>query len=380
MRLAVFCPYYPPHNGGLESHAAEFNAHLAPLVERIVVFTPRLPHQAAPKEVTGNLTILRFPAIEIIANFPFPKFWTQEYRSLYRELTAVEPDIVLSRTRFFITSIMARQFARGRRLKWFHIEHGSDYVQLNSRWKSAIARLYDETLGRLVFRSSTANIAISEAAATFIGKFDRRSVTVIHRGMEIAELLAIKPNRAIAKKYSGKIRLAFVGRLFDGKGVLDLLTALKPLKRHDWVCFIIGDGPQRPILEEKSRQLGLDGQVIFFGNQPRSDAVAILKTADIFINPSYTEGLPTSVVEAAIAGCAVIATDVGGTREIFTDQQEGLLIQPRRPKGITRALNKLMNDRELSKRLGQAIHTRVINHFDWQRSIQHYLECFTKTR
>lgn len=271
---------------------------------------------------------------------------------------------------------MALLFAKRRRLTWFHIEHGSDFVQLNSWWKSAVARLYDLTFGRLVFRSSSQNIAISVAAAEFIKKFDPRATPIIHRGVEVAEILAVKPDHATAKRYQGKTILAFVGRLFDGKGVLDLLSALPKLKNPNWVCFIIGDGPQRATLEQEVARLKLTKQVIFWGNKPRLEAIALLKTASIFINPSYTEGLPTSVVEAALAGCAIVATDVGGTNEIITNNQDGLLIAPKQPNQIVAALDRLMNNPSEQKQFAKKAETRCSAHFDWNRSIEQYLKVF----
>lgn len=88
----------------------------------------------------------------------------------------------------------------------------------------------------------------------------------------------------------------------------DLLLALAKLKSNHWRCLIVGDG-QKSKLEDISRELGIQHQVDFFGNQSFEKAMGILKACDIIVNPSYTEGIPTSIIEAALCRKAIIATD-----------------------------------------------------------------------
>ena len=98
------------------------------------------------------------------------------------------PDIIVSRTRFFLTSLLALLYVKIKKKKLIHIEHGSDYVQLSSQFKTNIAKIYDWTFGLLVFRFSNQNIAISQAVKKFILKFDQRSMPVIYRGLETKEI------------------------------------------------------------------------------------------------------------------------------------------------------------------------------------------------
>ena len=74
MKILEFCPYYPPHIGGLENHADEFNKYLSQKGMDITVFTPRLPKDASEFETRyQDVKIICFPAFEIISNYPLPK-------------------------------------------------------------------------------------------------------------------------------------------------------------------------------------------------------------------------------------------------------------------------------------------------------------------
>lgn len=380
MKILVFCPYYPPHIGGLESHADEFNKYLSRRRTDITVFTPCLPKTAPEKETRyNNVKIIRFPAFEIINNYPLPKFWTIKYRRLREEIKKENFDIVISRTRFFFTSLMAFFYAKMNKVRWIHIEHGSDFVKSGGKLSVLVARIYDYTLGRLILRKADKVIANSNASAAFCKKLEKNvSCEVIYRGMEIEKILAAPADDELKRKYSDKIIITFLGRLFDGKGVADLLAALAKIKNDDYICFIIGDGPEKKRLENLADKIQLEKKIIFFGYKKFDDYIKILKISDIFVNPSYTEGLPTTVAEAALCQNAIIATNVGGTPEIITDRESGFLIDPKDATALKDKLDILMGNGELRKWLAKNAHEEVRNKFGWDKSIEKYLNIFSK--
>ena len=145
----------------------------------------------------------------------------------------------------------------------------------------------------------------------------------------------------MARRENQKVRIAFVGRLVSLKGVDLLLNALSKIETP-FDCRIVGDGEERENLEELSRQLGLFDSEIrsveFLGAKSREEVLSeILPSTDVFVNPSYQEGLPTTVIEALLAGCAVVATDVGGTREI-SELDDLVLSEPGNADALSSAL------------------------------------------
>jgi glycosyltransferase involved in cell wall biosynthesis len=380
MKLLIFCPYYPPHIGGLESHADEFNKHLSAKGASITVFTPRLPIDAPEEETKhSNVQVIRFPAFEIIYNYPIPKFWNPKFWRLFIPLFKKKYDIVISRTRFFNTSLWALLYAKLTRTKWVHIEHGSDYVKLDSKWKSTIAKWYDHIFGRLVLRWSDMNIANSQASAKFVQLFCHDKVCeVIYRGVDIEKILATKPDVSIRQRYPDKTIIAYLGRLIDGKGVQDVIRAVGQMENDTIVFFIVGEGGYRMTLEKLTQKLGIEDKVVFWGHKNIDEAIAILKTADICINPSYTEGLPTSVIEAALCQKAIIATNVGGTPEIIEDDKSGFLIPPKDIATLIAKIDTLEAAQQLRHEFGQAAFRSVHDKFNWNCSSARYWDLFHK--
>lgn len=376
--ILVFSPFYPPHTGGLESHSDEFNKHLSAAGISITVFTPRLPKSAPEHETlhTG-VRIIRFPAFELLHNYPVPKFWRRDFWRLWHTLPEQHFDIIISRTRFFFPSIMALWYAHRNNIPLLHIEHGSDFAQFNGTLKTALGKLYDLTIGRIILLSADAIVGNSQASLQFVQQLSGRiDGEVIYRGANAKAIGTIEPNLEVQKKYSGKIRIAFIGRLIDGKGVHDLILSLAQLKRNDIVTFIIGDGPEESRLKHLVAEHALEDQVVFFGNLPFTSAISILKVADIVVNPSYTEGLPTSVTEAALCQKAIIATDVGGTHEIISGKDDGYLIELKNRERLAATLIDLIDQPEKRHLFGRNAYKKVVKKFDWEVSIKKFQEIF----
>lgn len=375
-KVLIFCPYYPPHIGGLESHADEFNKYLSEEGYKIVVFTPRLPKNASKLEEKYNrVKIIRFPALEIIPNFPLPCFWRSDFWLVWKKAIKTKPDWVISRTRFFLTSIMAGFYAKTKKVKWMHIEHGSDFVQLSNKLYSLVAKIYDYTFGYLVLRFADKAVANSEASAEFCRKiYSKRKYEVIRRGVEIDQIKKIKPNEEIYAQYKNKFKILFIGRLIDGKGVTDLIEAVSDIANDKWVLFIVGDGPQREILIKLVKKFKIENKVVFFGQKTKIESIGIMKVADLVINPSYTEGLPTSMIEAAICGKPVIATNVGGTNEIVKDKITGFLIKPKDVKNLRKLIIKMIDNVSYYTKMGDVAKSLVAKNFSWKNSIKKYIK------
>lgn len=377
MNMLVFSPYYPPHIGGLESHADEFNTHLSKHGVAISVFTPRLPHDAPEEERRhNNVSIYRFPAFEPIHNYPVPKFWLPKFWKLLRKATSPRPDILISRTRFFSTSLFALLFSKIKHTPLVHIEHGSDHAKFNGRFKTLLGKCYDFTFGRLVLRSADNVVANSLASAVFVKKLSGKICTVIYRGVEIDTILTITPDKNFLEKKNGRVAIGFIGRLIDGKGVADLLVALSRLHKKDFIGILIGDGPEREKLKQSTKKFNLQEKLFFLGHRTHAESIALLKTCDIVVNPSYTEGLPTSVIEAALCKRAVVATDVGGTPEIITGNGDGFLVPAGDIEKLREKLEYLINHPEIREQFGEQAFLAIKNKFSWNTSTEKYLHVF----
>jgi glycosyltransferase involved in cell wall biosynthesis len=360
----------------LEGYVSDLNDALADSgeVERITVLTPRLPQHGAAVEQRGErYIVLRYPAFELIPNFPVPKLWRPQLWRLLRSADPAAHDVFVSHTRFFLTSALALLCARVVHRPLLHVEHGSDFVQLSGRVQRAGARAYDLLLGRLLLRRADRVVVISQAAADFVRDLAGRDAAVIYRGMRSERLDAATADEQVLERAAGRPVVAFVGRLIDGKGVPDLVRAFAGVREQALLC-VVGDGPRRGELEKLVRDLGVADRVAFLGYLAEDRAWSVIQACDILVNPSYTEGLPTSVLEAALMAKAVLATDVGGTSEIVTDGAGAFLVAPRHVEVLRSRLEQLLADPALRRRMGENARTEAVGRFDWQASAARFLE------
>ena len=136
---------------------------------------------------------------------------------------------------------------------------------------------------------------------------------------------------------------------------------------------MVGDGPDRDLLEREARARGLEHAVHFLGH--RDDARAYLPGLDVYVNCSISEGISLTILEAMAAGVPVVATSVGGTPEIVTDQV-GRLVPARDPSALADALAVLADAPALRATLGRAARARVAEHFTIEAMTARYLAMY----
>jgi glycosyltransferase involved in cell wall biosynthesis len=133
---------------------------------------------------------------------------------------------------------------------------------------------------------------------------------------------------------------------------------------------VIGDGPQRPMLEHEAARLGLNGHVIFAGELEGSLRNAVLHLSRVVVLPSLSEGLPVTILEAMALAKPIVTTNVGGNREAVVDGVNGLLVPPRDPEALASAVHRLVSDEALAARLGQAGRRRFEACFSLHQMLQ----------
>jgi glycosyltransferase involved in cell wall biosynthesis len=135
-----------------------------------------------------------------------------------------------------------------------------------------------------------------------------------------------------------------------------------------------GDGEERKRLEEQTRALGIQQRVRFLGN--RSDVPELLACCDLFVLPSLNEGLPLALLEAMAAGKPVIATAIGGTKEVVTNGSTGLLVPPANSRDLAVAIRLLLSDRALADRMGAAGRQHVSAHFSSDAMVEQTIRVY----
>jgi len=212
-------------------------------------------------------------------------------------------------------------------------------------------------------------IAISEGVRDVLltaGVTSER-ISVIHSGIAADTLLqavqGTDPRREFGWEQPKLLALT-VAALTDHKGhryLLDALATVIP-NHPELLVLFVGDGELRPQLERQAQAAGIGGRLRFTGF--RHDVPDLLAAADVFILPSHLEGLCTSLLDAMAFALPVVATAVGGIPEAVADGVTGILVPPRDPSALARAIEQLLTDPELRKNYGQAGRERVRQMFD----------------
>jgi glycosyltransferase involved in cell wall biosynthesis len=156
----------------------------------------------------------------------------------------------------------------------------------------------------------------------------------------------------------------FLGWLHRDKGVLDLLHAMPEVLRSvpDATFVLAGSGDVDTVMS-LARSLGVEQAVRLPGWVDGAEKSNLLREADVFVLPSYYEGLPLGVLEAMACGVPVVATAVGGIPDVIDDRTNGLLVDPGEPEGLARAIVAMLTDDALRARLRSAAHRDVRKRF-----------------
>ena len=228
--------------------------------------------------------------------------------------------------------------------------HGPGIFMAPARWR------LDEKIRRARFVACISHFARAQAML-LSGQEDWDKLHIVHCGVD--------PARYRAPAEPPQKRLLFVGRLAAVKGVPVLFEALAALReRHpDLRLTLVGDGPERGALEDAARNLWLQEHTAFLGYLSQEQVAEQLAHHDIFVLPSFGEGVPVVLMEAMAARLPVIATAVGGVGELV-DPGCGLLVPPGDAAALAEAIDALLSDPERGRALGEAGAAKVAAHFD----------------
>jgi glycosyltransferase involved in cell wall biosynthesis len=174
------------------------------------------------------------------------------------------------------------------------------------------------------------------------------------------------------------LQLLWIGRMSEEKGLIDLLKGMKMIIRDfpKVSLILVGDGPLRRELEEKSRFLKIQDYIHFVGERPHGEIREFLRGSSLFVLPSLSEGLPTVLLEAMAFEKAVVATRVGGIPEIVQERKTGLLVPPSSPELLAKAVIHLLGNDRMRTQFGREGKQYVEVHFTWEKSAREIVKIY----
>jgi glycosyltransferase involved in cell wall biosynthesis len=226
-------------------------------------------------------------------------------------------------------------------------------------------------------------LAVSEFLRRFYldAGFDPATLDVAHLGVAVADFAG---REKTATEAGGLLRLLYVGSLWEGKGLATALRALGRLHRDGlaaWHLDVCGSGTQgfQAHLDRIVAEEGLGGRVTFHGFVDRAVVRDFCRSHDVLVFPSeWDEPFAAVPLEGMSAGMAVVATTAGGTSEAITDGATGLLVAPKDPEAMARALRRLVDDPGLRLRLGAAAARVAGERFSLERYADRLESCYAQ--
>jgi glycosyltransferase involved in cell wall biosynthesis len=231
--------------------------------------------------------------------------------------------------------VAARAALSGSQLPFLLSVHGTD-VRLLEKLP------FGNSLARRVLKRVQLTLPVSSYLDDKLAKLGGRLLPRTVLSMPASGIFLAPPRKRLIPS------VAAVGNLTHQKRFDLLIKALGILHRkgYHFELILVGEGPERKKLEELAKREGIAERVEFLGKLPHYRLPEVLKRAGVMVLPSVGEGFGLALVEAQLAGLAVVGTDAGGQREIIQHQKTGILTKPDDPAALAQAIKELYSNKE----------------------------------
>ena len=239
-----------------------------------------------------------------------------------------------------------------------------------------------QLLHLLTIKLSHHTIAVSEQTKNqIVSGHNNKKIIVIKNGIDKINFIDKNTAREkITEKLPADLELGnrpwlgTISELHKNKGLKYIIEAIHRLETESDcpenlpILIIIGDGEKREKLQERINRYNLENTIFLVGRI--DEAEKYLKAFDIFTLTSITEALPYVLLEAGQAGLPIVASSVGGIPEIIDDMENGILVRPKEPEEIQKALNFLLSNPEKMSILSQNIHKKILTEFNKETMVK----------
>lgn len=380
--IAIFSAFYPPNLGGIEQYTVNLARTLESSGTHVVVVTNDSFDLGVHEVQEDGVEVYRLPCrVYAGRRFPVPRR-NATFRAAWAELEALDLAGVLVNARFYFHTLLGCELAHSHGLTPVVLEHGSAYLGFGNPRIDWAVQLWEHGITALVKRQDPAFYAVSQMGVDWIRTFGIEGQGTLHNAVDAAAFRASSSGRDFRAELGlgpDALVAAFTGRLLVDKGtnvLLDVARAMREAGR-DVRILVAGDGPERESMER-----ACPDNLHLLGRLGREDVAALLQCADVFLFPSfYPEGMPTSILEAAVCGLPTIGTDVGGVREIMPDDTYGWVLPvPPDPAEVARILAWCDHNRNDLASMGERCRARVEREFSWEQTAADVRDAFARAR
>lgn len=364
MKLIIVSSNYEPVVGGAERQAKTLAETACLFGVKVIILTQPQPNMPVEETINGVRIVRRLNTVAL------GPIWGVSYiYSTYKWLNnLIDKNTVIHNQTAYLHSLPSVQLARSHKIpsviRYACAGEIGDMARLNaSGWRKLLLRSIKQADRHIVLSQQICEELIDSGVP---------EETILYRPNGVDTKLFTPKYFDTEFKSDTVFRLLFVGRLCEQKGLSYLFKALANLEDKNWRLDIYGYGPLEDDLKQLVRSLSLEPKVLFHGvsnNMPW-----VYRNADLFVLPSLYEGMPNVVLEAMASGLPVIASDIGGNRELMESWAKEWLVTAESVSALTTVLTKALSNKEHLKILGQKAREMAESHYDYHQLTQLYLD------
>lgn len=366
--------WHPSSTGGVQSHVRYLALWLAKRGLEVSIISRRIGFRDVD-------TLPSVPSFTVDSVIPLESLIIPPNVSSIKEtLLRGKFDLIHSHHIFTLLPLMSLKYAHDLGVSRVITNHTLFFFYDSSIW-STLSYL---TPARYYLRYAQAVISVSQEARKFVENLVGRDARFRH---------VVIPNGVDTEKYSPperepeENRIVFVGRLVHRKGVHVLINAAPLIMREikDLEIVIVGEGYMKTVANVLSRILKVSDRVKLVGWLSESEKIRILRSAKIVVVPSlYNECFGITAIEAMATGRPVIATSVGGLKEVVEERKTGLLVPPGSARELAEAVVTLLQDEALRREMGRRAREVAEERYSWsivsEQIVRVYEEVLSESR
>jgi glycosyltransferase involved in cell wall biosynthesis len=368
-RILLCSDYLPPSAGGVEQVVQKLALHLVDEGFEVGIFTLNDGSRDFDLQNIPEISFYMSSAIDLTDTIGLQSMFSvsavREFKKVLRDFS---PDIVHAHNRFFYTSALAALHSVRADYKLVTTIHLGG-IEMISGVGGAAAKTFEQTVSRFVISESDHVICVSAAAESISQSLGAKQSTVVRNAVDVEKFSPVSTD--------GK-SLLYIGRLVHNNGIQDLLSALpEVLEVHpDTKVHIVGSGPMEENVREKIRAEGLSNSVTVYDYV--EDITEMYDAASVFCRPSYSEGLPLTMLEAMASGVPPVVTAIAGVPEVVTNRETGILLEPGKPDEIEQAITELFNDATLRDKLSKNVREYIVGNHTWEQRTEKVIHVYSQ--
>jgi len=362
--------YLPPSDGGVEHVVDQLARRLAARGLSVGVFSLAEPGEAIDLSEHPEIELLTARRIDLTDYIGLQSSISPAaLRAFKHVLDSYEPDIVHVHNRFFFSSFLGLLYAPVYGYALVTSLHLGSLDHLDGAGSLA-ASAFQSTFSKQLVGRSDALICVSSAVAevaTDLGGDPTR--------------LHVLPNAVDCDRFAVQTpefdkTLLYIGRLVTNNGPQDLVTAIPDiLSAHpEATVHMVGSGTLQAELEAEIESRGIDESVTMHGYV--EDITALYAEADVFCRPSYSEGLPLTLLESMATDTVPVVTPIAGSAEIVEDGTNGRLVGVGQPKEIASTVTELFDSPDRLTTMASTARSYVNSNHSWEKRTQNVIDVY----